>query len=281
MSAAEPAGGPLAIVAGGGGLPWEAAALVAPRRRVVVFAVDGEADGGFSDIETHRIGFGEVGRAFKMMRERGCHDILFLGAIRTRPDYRRVLGDVETWRLLPKIVRAIVGGDDTVMRNVLAIIETEGFRIVSVADAVPELLAPPGRFGRHDPDGAHEADIALGTAFLDAAAPFDVGQAVAVTDGRIVAVEGAEGTDAMIARCGDLLASPRVRARRRSAVLVKRAKRTQDMRSDVPVVGARTLDGLVRAGFGGLAIEAGRTIVAERTATVAASDRAGVFIVAR
>lgn len=271
---------PLAIVAGAGALPWEAAEAVAKRRPVVVFAIDREADSGPPGIETHRLGYGQIGRMLKLMRERDCNELLLLGAIRTRPDYRRILGDVETLKLVPKIVRAAVGGDDTIVRNVIALFEAEGFRIVPVAEAVPELLAKEGRFGRHAPAAAHEEDIALGIGFLDAAAPFDIGQAVAVVDGRIVAVEGAEGTDAMLARCAALKEKKRVRARRGAGVLVKRAKRGQDMRADVPVIGAATVAWAEKAGLGGIAIEAGRTILAERAAATAAADRAGLFLVA-
>lgn len=271
---------PLAIVAGAGALPWEAAAAVAHRRKVIVFAIDGEADDGPQNVETHRVGYGQVGRVRRLLGERDCRDVMFLGAIRARPDYAGLVPDVETLKLLPRIVRAAVGGDDTIVRNVLALVKEEGFRVVSVAEAAPELLAPPGRLGRHEPSESHRADIALGVGLLDAAAPFDVGQAAVVVDGRVVAVEGAEGTDAMVARCAQLRTARRFRSARGAGVLVKRAKRGQDMRADVPVVGAATLRGVLAAGLGGIAIEAGRTIVAERAAMVAAADRAGAFVIA-
>lgn len=271
---------PIAIVAGAGSLPYEAAAAVRSRRPVILFALEGEADAVPAGLEAHRLGFGQIGRARKIMAAEGCKDLLFLGAIRRRPDYSAILGDWDTLRLAPRIVAAAIGGDDTVVRNVLAIFESEGFRIVSVADAVPELLAPAGRLGRHGPKPSHEADIGLGTAFLDAASDFDIGQAVVVVAGRIIAVEGAEGTDAMIERCAAVRKAGRFRARRGEGVLVKRAKRGQDMRSDVPVVGAGTLARVIEAGLGGIAIEAGRTIIAERAQMVSDADRAGTFVVA-
>lgn len=272
---------PLAIIAGSGALPWEAAVAIAPRRRVMVFAIDGEADAAPPGVETHRLGYGQIGKLLRTMRDNDCSDILFLGAIRKRPDYTRVLGDIETLKLVPKIVRAAVGGDDSIVRNVLALFEAEGFRIVSVADAVPELLAEPGVLGRHSPDEGHRADIELGIAYLDATAPFDVGQAVVVAEGRVVAVEGAEGTDAMVERCTALRQAKRFRAKRGAGVLVKRAKRGQDMRADVPVVGARTLEGVAAAGFGGIAIEAGRTIIAESAEMTALANKSGTFVIAR
>jgi DUF1009 family protein len=277
VSAAET---PLAIIAGAGALPWEAAQAIRGRRPVVVFAIDGEADDAPAGIETYRLGYGQIGRLKKLASERGATDLLFLGAIRSRPDYKRILGDVETLKLVPRIVRAAVGGDDTIVRNVLKLFEDEGYRIVSVADAVPELLAPAGRLGRHGPDAGQDEDIRLGTQFLDAAAPFDIGQAVVVAERRIIAVEGAEGTDAMLERCAGLRDVKRFRAKRGAGALVKRAKRGQDMRADVPVVGAQTLERVLAAGFGGIAVEAGRTILAERAAMIAKADRAGAFVVA-
>lgn len=280
MSGQATGDGPLAIIAGAGALPWEAAEAIRRRRPVVVFAIDGEADTGRPGIETHRLGYGQIGRLARLTRERGATDLLFLGAIRSRPDYRRILGDVETLKLVPRIVRALVGGDDSIVRNVLNLVEEEGYRIVSVAEAVPELLATQGRFGRHGPNEAQEDDIHLGIAFLDAAAPFDIGQAVVVAERRIIAVEGAEGTDAMLERCAALRQVKRFRAKRGAGVLVKRAKRGQDMRADVPVVGAGTLEHVLAAGFGGIAVEAGRTIIAERAALIARADKAGAFVVA-
>lgn len=272
--------GPLAIIAGSGALPWEAAVAIAPRRKVLVFAIEGEADAARDGIETHVLGYGQIGKLGKMMRARGARDLLFLGAIRSRPDYTRVLGDFDTLRLVPKIVRAAIGGDDTIVRNVLALFESEGYRIVSVAEAVPELLAKPGVMTRRGPAGQHSDDIALGHSFLDAAARFDIGQAAVVADGRIIAVEGAEGTDAMVARCADLRKQKRFRAKRGAGVLVKRAKTGQDMRADVPVVGAQTLRGVVAAGLGGIAIQAGHTIVAERDELIRIADKEGAFVVA-
>lgn len=274
---------PIAIVAGAGALPWEAAKALAPRRHVIVLALEGEADCANppSGVESHAVGYGQIGRMRKILKANGCSELLLLGAIRKRPDYGSILGDFETLKLVPRIVRAAVGGDDTIVRNVLSLMESEGFSIVSIADTVPELLAPAGRLGRHGPGEAHQADIALGNRFLDAAASFDIGQAAVVVDGRVIAVEGAEGTDAMVSRCKELRAARRFRSARGAGVLVKRPKVGQDMRADVPVVGAQTLTLVLEAGLGGIAVEAGRTIIAEREAMVAMADRAGAFVFAQ
>ena len=273
---------PLVIVAGAGSLPWEAAEAIAGRRKVIVFAIEGEAEPpAGTTVETHVLGFGQIGRARRLAIERGTYDVLMLGAIRSRPDFSALVPDLDTIRLLPRIVRAAIGGDDTIVRNVIGLVEAEGFRVVSVADTVPELLAPAGAVGAREPSAAHEADISLGTRYLDVSAPFDVGQAVVAVDGRIVAVEGAEGTDAMLVRCVEMRRKRRFRSEKGAGVLVKRAKTHQDMRSDVPVIGAETVRRVAEAGLGGVVVEAGRTIVAERGRVAAEADRARLFVVAR
>lgn len=274
---------PLAIIAGGGSLPWEAAAAVRGRRPVIVLALDGEAEIAAPSgcaVQSERIGFHELGRIHTLLKTQGVRDILMLGSVRKRPDFGRMIGDWQTMRLLPKIARAVVGGDDTVLKNVLALVEAEGFRVVGVADAVPELLAAQGTLTRAAPGPRHLEDIALGARYLAAAAPFDIGQAAVVMDGRIVAVEGAEGTDAMLERCRGLKDAGRIRARARAGVLVKRAKRGQELRADLPVVGAQTLRKSLAAGLGGIAVEANRTILAERAQLLAEADKAGAFVVA-
>ena len=123
------------------------------------------------------------------------------------------------------------------------------------------------------------ADVAFGLEYLRATGAFDVGQAVVVAERHILAVEAAEGTDGMLARVAELRASGRIRAPAGTGVLVKAAKPAQDRRFDLPSIGPRTVEGVVRAGLAGLAVVAGETIVAEPEQTVVAADKAAIFVV--
>jgi len=123
------------------------------------------------------------------------------------------------------------------------------------------------------------ADIALALDYLHAAGPFDVGQAVVVAGRHVLAVEAAEGTDAMLARVAEMRANGRVRAAVGTGVLVKAPKPNQDRRFDLPSIGPKTAEGVARAGLAGIAVVAGETIVAEPSELVAAADRANIFVV--
>jgi UDP-2,3-diacylglucosamine hydrolase len=158
------------------------------------------------------------------------------------------------------------------------LIEEQGHRVVGVQEIAPELLAPSGVLGRRRPSPEDEAAVATGFALLSDVAAYDVGQAAVVAGGRVLALEGPEGTDRMLAR---------VRRFRRpwsavnalpGGVLVKTAKAGQDLRVDLPAIGPRTVREAARAGVRGIAIGAGSTLVIDREETIAAADGAGLFI---
>jgi len=132
----------------------------------------------------------------------------------------------------------------------------------------------PAQLPRTAPDDAAEFDIARGKAVLEALSPADVGQAVAVQEGLVLAVEAVEGTDAMIVRAGALK-----RDNAEGPVLVKMRKRGQERRADLPTIGPDTVTGAAASGFRGIAVEAGATLLIDREAAVAAANDAGLFIV--
>jgi DUF1009 family protein len=158
------------------------------------------------------------------------------------------------------------------------ILEQDGFRMVGIRDVAPDILMPEGGIARAAPDSAAMADIARGREVLSALGPFDIGQAVVVIDGHVVAVEDIEGTDGLLARVARLRDEGRIRAKPGRGVLVKAPKSSQDLRFDLPTVGPRTIEGAARAGLAGIAIIAGNTIAAESQAMIDAADKAGLFI---
>src|ERR1700675_2902493 len=137
---------------------------------------------------------------------------------------------------------------------------------------------PEGCLSRAAPESAPAADIARGQEVLRALGPFDIGQAVVVIDGHVVAVEDIEGTDGLLVRVARLRGEGRIRAKAARGVLVKAPKRGQDLRFDLPTLGPRTIEGAAAASLAGIAIVAGNTIVAEPQAMIEAADRAGLFV---
>lgn len=270
---------PLALICGGGSLPLAVADYAAARgRKVLLFPLRGAAaPGDFAQRPHQWIYLGEFGKFFRLAQAAGCRDLVFIGSL-VRPSFWQVRPDLRTLMALPRIVAAYRGGDDHLLRNIGRLVEEYGFRLLGAHEVAPEILVPPGALGRMQPAESARADIALGFDYLRAAGPFDVGQAVVVADRHVLAVEAAEGTDAMLTRVAEMRANGRIRIAS-GGVLVKGAKPGQDHRFDLPSIGPLTVEGANRAGLAGIAVAAGETIVAEPARLVQAADRANIFVV--
>ena len=84
----------------------------------------------------------------------------------------------------------------------------------------------------------------------ETAASLDAGQAAVAINDRVVALEAAEGTDAMLDRVALLRQNGRLRPNdRRAGVLAKCAKPQQDLRVDMPTIGPKTIEGAAAAGL--------------------------------
>jgi len=269
--------GALAIICGGGTLPFAVAdAVTKYGRRVVLFAIRGWADPKrVVDYPHYWAALGQFGAFCRLARREGCQDVVLIGSM-VRPAIWQIRPDLKTLRLLPRIFGIFRGGDDYLLKGVAAIFEEHGFRLLGAHAVAPEILMPEGALGRERPTERDNADIAKGFAFLTAASPFDVGQAVVVADARVLAIEAAEGTDSMLERIAQLRQTGRIASGR--GVLVKAAKRNQDRRLDLPSIGPQTVEGAARAGLAGIAVVAGSTVVAEPAQIGAVADRAGLFV---
>ena len=266
--------GKLGILAGGGKLPGLIAqACRSEGREVLVIAFEGETDPETCEGVPHRwLGLGAVGGLLKALKQAGCREVVLAGSIR-RPSLSTLKVDLRGMRLMGRIAGARGKGDDALLSLVIAELEKEGFTVIGADDLIAALRAPEGVMGRRAPDADAARDIAIGIEAARALGAQDVGQAVVVQAGRVLGVEGAEGTDGLIARCA-AFQQPGP-----GAVLVKMKKPGQERRADLPTIGAVTIERLAEAGFSGVAVEAGETLILERTRAVARADEHGVFMV--
>jgi DUF1009 family protein len=263
----------LGILAGGGRLPGQvAAAAQAAGRRVFLIGLEGFADPTVLAPWPHEfVRILAAGRILAALREHGCKDLVLVGPVR-RPSLLDLRPDAEGARILGRIGRAAFAGDDGLLAAVVRVFAEEGFRVLGAHQILDEALGPAGLLSRAAPDAVAMADISRGIAVARALGAIDVGQGCVVQQGMVLAVEAAEGTDAMLARCGGLAAPGR------GGVLVKLVKPGQDRRTDLPTIGPETLRRAAEAGLRGVAFEAGGTILAERDAAIEVADAAGLFL---
>lgn len=271
--------GPIAILAGSGQLPALVAdALARAGRDHRILAFRGFADAHLRDRADAVADLLDVQRATACLRDWKPAAVTLVGGV-GRPRPTAVLGAFSAFRNRREIGELMARGDDQLLRGVVKLLEDQGHAVVGAHELAPGLLAGGGALGRVLPTEDDRRAAATGLALLGALSPFDVGQAVVVAGERVLAVEGPEGTDRMLRRVGRLGRGWRLRRAPSGGVLVKTAKRDQDLRVDMPAIGPRTVREAARAGLAGIAVGQGSTLVLDRDETVREADRLGLFVI--
>jgi DUF1009 family protein len=276
---AAEANSPVAIICGGGTIPFAIADAVARRgRKPILFAIEKYADpqrvAGYAH---HWVAFGKFGKLRKLLQRAGCRDVVLIGQL-VRPRLSDLRLDWFTIRLLPRVAVALRGGDNHLLSAVGRMFEEYGCRIVAAHEVAPEILMPEGVLGKISPNDRDRADIIRGLAALNAIAAFDVGQAVVIADNHVLAIEGVEGTDLLLERVAGMRRLRRIRTPEGIGVIVKAPKRGQDVRFDLPSIGPKMIEGAAAAGLAGIAVIAGGSIVAEPERLAGLADRCKLFV---
>jgi len=177
------------------------------------------------------------------------------------------------WTLSRVLMRLATRNTDSIIAGVADVLRSEGIELIDSTAFLGPLMAREGTVTRRTPTEEERADLEFGYHISDTIAGLDIGQTIVVKSAAAVAVEAMEGTDAVIARAGQLAGA--------GTRVVKVAKPNQDMRFDVPVVGVSTIDAMKTAGATVLSVDAGKTLMIDGDAVVQAADAAGIAIVGR
>lgn len=231
--------------------------------RVVAVGVKDETDPELAAEVDHLVilGMGQLGRLIKTFHQHGVRRAMMGGAIRKTRLFRDFWPDLKAISEFRKMRRR---GDDRLLSGLARVLESEGVTMEAAHQLVPQLVATPGVYTKRGPSQREMDDITLGWEVAGQLGRLDVGQCVVTSRGMVTAVEAVEGTDRAIERGGRLAGG--------GAVVVKRSKPQQDLRFDLPAVGPITVEAMASSGCACLAVEAGRSLVFDRAAMVAAAD---------
>lgn len=263
----------IGLIAGNGRFPMLLAqAARTAGRKVVAVAHQGET---LPELEEwvdaiHWVRLGEFGKLIRALKGAGVTEVVMAGGVDKKKMFARVRPDLKGLLLLAKMGQR---RDDFMLRTMAAEMEKEGLRVLPSTELLPSLLAPAGVLTRRRPTAGEEKDIAFGWPLAKELGKLDIGQCLVVRNGAVLAVEAIEGTDATIRRGGQLA--------QEKAVVIKMSKPNQDLRFDLPAVGEQTIRTMEEVKATVLAIEANKTLLFNREATVALADRHRIAIVSR
>lgn len=280
--------GKLGLIAGNGRFPF--LLLDAARAHgldVVVAAIKEETSPEMNEraaeepehVLVQWMSLGELSKLIETFQRAGVTRAVMAGQVKHTQIFSSIRPD---WRLAKLLLNLRTRNTDMLLGAVAKVLGDEGIELISSTQFLEPMLAREGVLTSRAPNENESADIDYGLKVARGVAGFDLGQTVVIAAGACVAVEAMEGTNATIARAGELFGALAADAStlERKLTVVKVAKPNQDMRFDVPVVGVPTIDTMRAAGATCLCVEAGRTLLFDREAMVAAADAAGIAIVA-
>jgi UDP-2,3-diacylglucosamine hydrolase len=261
---------PLGLIAGNGQFPFLVAdAAKRQGRRVVAVAIREET---FPDLEgrvdaMHWVSLGQLGRCIEALKGEGVTEAVMAGQVKHKQIFSGVVPDLKMMALLARLV---VKNTDSLIGAVADVLAREGIRLLPSTALLEEHMATAGAMTRRKPSRDERQDIDYGRRVARTLAGMDLGQTVVIKHRAAVALEAMEGTDEVIRRAGKLAGA--------GTVVVKVAKPRQDMRFDVPVVGAGTVEVMRESGARVLALEAARTLLLDKGRFVAAAEAADIAV---
>jgi len=271
---------PLGLIAGEGVFPM----LVArgarrAGRKVICAALSGSAWPELrNECDVFRwVGVVRMGQWIRVLRNAGCDEAIMVGRVSKSRMYNRwryfqYLPDFRTIKLWFTDLRR-----DKRPAAVLSMIARElaheGITLIDSTIYTPESLAEVGVMTQHrQPTEQQRADAEFGWSLCQQISRLDIGQAIAVLEKDVIAVEALEGTNAMIERAGRLCKTG-------GWTLIKVANTNQDMRMDVPTIGTVTIEKLAAAKAGCVVLEAGKTVILEKQKVLELAERHKIAIV--
>lgn len=267
--------GRTAVLAGNGRLPEIIAdnlASATPAPFVVAVTDD---TGEWIERHDHaRIPVTRLASIMNALKAAGIDNVVLAGGIRARPSIANFKIDWTTIKMLFGLFSALRKGDDGLLRFGIHWLESQGFKVVGAHEVAPSLLTPEGRLTLLGPQDMDLTDMAVAVAAARKLGKADIGQAAVARAGAVVAVEDRKGTKAML----EGLASSQ-NGIARSGVIAKFAKPQQELRVDLPAIGPETVAQAANAALAGIVVEAGKSLILDRSITIAKANELGIFIV--
>ena len=263
----------LGLLAGIGHLPVDVAQSAKKLGyQVVVIAVVADTDPELPDNADvfYTINVGKVGKILQTLKKHDVKNVTMIGKVTKEVLYKNgvMIPDLTAIKVLASLPDR---KDDTIMNAIVKLIEDEGMHVMDQTKLIQPLLQEAGVLTKRKPTEQEWLDMQFGFRMAKELGRLDIGQTVVVKNQAVMALEAIEGTDACILRGGFL--------GKGGVIVAKTAKPAQDNRFDMPSVGTTTLASMIHAGATGIAIEAGRTLLVDRTRTLAMADEKNITIV--
>ncbi|MGC6518192.1 MAG: LpxI family protein [Candidatus Puniceispirillaceae bacterium] len=243
----------LGIIAGGGKLPYLVATLSEARGvEPVIVTLSGQDCDDLSRFRPVSFYVTQIESIIQYFLERKVTNIVMVGKVE-RP---RISPDLPVDKTAAQLLaQTLSEGDDAALRAILAVMMSEGLQVIPLQSVIPDQKLPSGYDTNPHSDYPHDSLVVAKRLHI-ALGALDVGQSAIIQGRRVLAIEGAEGTDNMIQRSAELRDPAQI------SLFFKASKTAQNKMLDPPVMGPDTILLCAKAGINIIAIEAEHCVLA-------------------
>ena len=257
----------IGIICGGGDYPHLVIKTCQEQKRefCLVFVNGYDKSIDYPDVPRFFANLGRIGEILHFLKLHEVTQIIFAGRI-VRPSLFDLSFDMTGFKWALRLLKELLFcGDDALLRKVAELVHEQGLQVISGDKLFRYLFLSEGIYTKVAPSKSDMEDIRIGISAALHLGLQDIGQAVVVSDGKIIAKEDVRGTDAMIGRCYE-------------GILVKLSKPQQDLRMDLPTIGLDTIENLHNHGYRGAVIEDNKTIVLDKETVIQKANEYGLFL---
>ena len=222
------------------------------------------------------LSIGQLGKAISVLKKNGCSRLIFAGRVK-RPSFSKTKFDIKALYYLPKIIKEAKKGDAYVIKIIIKIFQKEGFKIIKSTSFNPELLLKKGIYTKTKPDISDKKDINKAKNIIRDLNKNNIGQAVVIRNGHLIAIEVQDGTDVMLKKAG-ILINRFLQGKKKAGILLKFPKKEQDTRIDLPTIGIKTIKKCLKIKLKGIVVKANQNIFLDRSECINLANKNKMFI---
>ena len=222
------------------------------------------------DVHSYNVSIGQFGKIIKILKDNKCKKVLFAGKVK-KPNFSKIKLDFKGIYYIPRIIKSSKLGDAAILKQIIKILKEQKIKTISSLTFNSELTLKKGNYSRTKPNKEDRIDINKAIKTLNKLGKYNFSQGTVVRNGKVVAVEGKEGTQKMLRIC-------KSKKFKNKGVLVKFPKKKQDLRIDLPTIGFKTLTQCKYAGLKGIVLKSMQNVFLERKKCISFANKNKMFI---
>ena len=232
------------------------------------FIIDFSKNNKFKkDNNSHQISIGKFGKIIDLIKEKNSKNVLFAGKI-AKPKFSSLRLDLKGVYYMPSVIKAAKLGDAAIIKVIIKILNNENIKVISSIFFNPELAVKTGNYTKLKPNLSDINSIKKGIIYFNKLNSLDHVQAVIVKDNSILATEDRQGTMKMLSKL----------KKKSEGILIKKKKKKQDFRIDLPTIGLHTLKDCKKYGLKGIVLKSKKNIFLDKAKCINFANKNKIFI---